>query len=98
LDDSKDSLGLNDLIIVGDVCIDLRQRLITVNAQNVAFTRREFDMLHMLARHPGWAYTKEQLLDAVWGSIAEGNQHAVETMIYWLRKNYVRQLTSKYKR
>lgn len=86
MDDSKDSLDSSDLIIVGDVRIDLRQRLVMVNNQCVALTRKEFDMLYTLARYPGWAYTKEQLLEAVWGSRTESNPHAVETMIYWLRK------------
>lgn len=76
----------HDLIMVGDVKMDLRQRVVYMNAEQVALTRREFDMLCLLARHPGWAYTREQLLEAAWGLTAEANHHAVETMIYWLRR------------
>ena len=76
----------HDQIVIGDVSIDLRQRVVHVGTTSVRFTRREFDMLHVLAKHPGWAYTKEQLLDAVWGHGMAANYHAVETMIYWIRR------------
>ena len=76
----------DSLILIGDLSIDLRQRTVSVAAQPIHLSRKEFDMLSVLAKHPGWAYTKGQLLDAVWGSMADANEHAVETMIYWLRK------------
>ncbi len=73
-------------IEVGDVNIDVRQRVVIVASKPEKFTRREFDMLCHLAMHPGWAFTKEQLLDAVCGNTTDANYHAVETMIYWIRK------------
>ena len=80
-----DQIQTENVIIIGDVSVDLRQRVVTISDQLVPFTRKEFDMLSFLARHPGWAFTKEQLLDAAWGA-AEANYHAVETMIYWIRR------------
>lgn len=76
----------DSLILVGDISVDLRQRTVSVADQLIHLSRKEFDMLSVLAKHPGWAYTKEQLLEVVWGSASDANEHAVETMIYWIRR------------
>ncbi len=81
-----DHIQINNVIIVGDVSVDLRQRVVSVSDQVVHLTRKEFDMLSFLARYPGWAFTKDQLLDAAWGTAVDANYHAVETMIYWIRR------------
>ena len=65
--DHQNQAFLPDDLVIGDVRISVRQRTVNVNTAQVAFTRREFDMLYLLAKHPGWAYTKEQLLGAAWG-------------------------------
>ena len=47
--------------------IDPRSRVVTVNETEVELTAKEFDMLYLLARHPKQVFTREQLLDRVWG-------------------------------
>jgi DNA-binding response OmpR family regulator len=47
--------------------IDPRSRVVKVMDAEVEFTAREFDMLYLLARHPRQVFTREQLLDRVWG-------------------------------
>ena len=86
MEGQEETLQPKTLIKIGDTLLDLRQRSVTVNGNHVNLTRREFDMLCLMAKHPGWAYTKEQLLEAAWGNTADSNHHAVETMIYWLRR------------
>lgn len=49
-------------------------------------TALAFDMLLFLAHHPGWAFTKDQLLEAVWLNPMDANHRAVENLIYWIRK------------
>jgi two-component system response regulator ResD len=41
-------------------------RVVVVDGQEVALTQREFDLLLFLANHPGRAFTRDQLMDAVW--------------------------------
>jgi DNA-binding response OmpR family regulator len=48
--------------------IDPPGRSLLVNEMPVELTAREFDMLHLLARHPRQVFTREQLLERVWGS------------------------------
>lgn len=50
-----------------DLTIQPRSRVVTVNDLPVELTAREFDMLYLLARHPKQVFTREQLLERVWG-------------------------------
>ena len=50
----------------GELVIDPTARRVTVGAQEVALTQREFELLLFLARHPGQAFTRNQLMDLVW--------------------------------
>jgi DNA-binding response OmpR family regulator len=47
--------------------IDPLSRAVRVDNSDVELTAREFDMLYLLARHPRQVFTREQLLDRVWG-------------------------------
>ncbi len=47
--------------------IDPRSRVVTVKDSVVELTAKEFDMLHLLARHPKQVFTRDQLLERVWG-------------------------------
>jgi DNA-binding response OmpR family regulator len=53
---------------VGLVELDRRARRCTIGAAAVELTRREFDLLETLLASPGRAFTRDQLLDEVWGS------------------------------
>jgi len=53
---------------VGAVELDRRARRCTLQGDGVELTRREFDLLETLLGSPGRAYTRDQLLDEVWGS------------------------------
>ena len=47
--------------------VDPNTREVHLNGRPVLLTAREFDLLHYLASHPGRVFTRDQLLDAVWG-------------------------------
>ena len=53
---------------VGVVELDRRSRRCRIRGDGVELTRREFDLLETLLGSPGRAYTRDQLLDEVWGS------------------------------
>ena len=50
----------------GELLIDPTARRVTIGAEEVALTQREFELLLFLARHPGQAFTRNQLMDLVW--------------------------------
>jgi DNA-binding response OmpR family regulator len=47
--------------------IDPAARTVTRGGEEVVLTQREFDLLHYLAARPGRVFTREQLMEAVWG-------------------------------
>jgi len=53
---------------VGPVELDRRARRCTIRGAGMELTRREFDLLETLLASPGRAFTRDQLLDEVWGS------------------------------
>jgi DNA-binding response OmpR family regulator len=69
----------------GGLSIDTVSREVRLGEQAVPLTAREFDLLLHFARHPGRAFTRMQLLDAVWGTTFEGYEHNVNTHINRLR-------------
>lgn len=54
----------------GELVIDAPSRTVALGRRQVALTAKEFDMLHLLARHPRQVFTREQLLDRIWGGAA----------------------------
>lgn len=57
-----------DTLRAGVVELDRRARRCTVRGQEIDLTRREFDLLEALLANPGLVCTRDQLLDAAWGS------------------------------
>jgi DNA-binding response OmpR family regulator len=60
-------IGSEEPLDFAELSIDPRSRVVTVNTTPVELTAKEFDMLYLLARHPRQVFTREQLLERVWG-------------------------------
>jgi DNA-binding response OmpR family regulator len=54
-------------VTLGDLHVDPLTRSVTVAGKAIDLTAKEFDMLHFLARHPRQVFTRDQLLESVWG-------------------------------
>ena len=54
-------------LTLGEINIDPRSRVVTIKDTPIELTVKEFDMLYLLARHPKQVFTREQLLERVWG-------------------------------
>lgn len=68
-----------------DLLIDHGKRKVEIRDRPVDLTAREFDLLAHFARYPGRCYTRQQLLDAVWGYQYAGYEHTVNSHISRLR-------------
>jgi len=55
------------VVTARDISIDLSKRLITLGGKPVKLSRKEYDLLKILASHPGKVITHQQLLQEVWG-------------------------------
>jgi DNA-binding response OmpR family regulator len=67
--------------------LDRRARRCTVRGQQIDLTRREFDLLEALLANPGRVCTRDQLLDAAWGS-RYVSEKTVDVHIAGLRRKF----------
>jgi DNA-binding response OmpR family regulator len=65
--------------------VDVERHTVRVRGKPVELTAKEFDLLAWFARHPGRVYSREQLLDHVWGYQHSGYDHTVNSHINRLR-------------
>lgn len=73
-------------IVIGPLSIDARGRTVQRSGAVVAMKPKEFDLLHFLAKNPGQVFTREQLLEHVWGYEFFGGSRTVDVHIRWLRE------------
>ena len=71
-------------LLFGDLVIDRDRRLVSRGNDEIALTAREFDLLAMLAEHPGRVFTRPQILERVWES-EFFDDHLVEVHVANLR-------------
>jgi DNA-binding response OmpR family regulator len=50
-----------------DLVIDPQTRLVTISSKEIVLTAKEFDLLHHLACSPRQVFTRDQLLESIWG-------------------------------
>lgn len=65
--------------------IDREKRSVMINEQRVELTPKEFDLLVLIAEHPGKSYSRKELLSQVWGYTFEGYEHTVTAHVNRLR-------------
>lgn len=71
---------------VGDIEIDLVRHQVNKGTQIIRLTPKEFDLLAFLARNKGAVFTRDQLLEKVWGYDFAGDTRTVDVHISWLRQ------------
>jgi two-component system KDP operon response regulator KdpE len=76
----------NQVVKAWDVEIDLLNRLVRKNGEEVHLTPKEYAFLAELARHPGRVFTHKQLLGAVWGGVFEQNIEYVRIVVRNIRQ------------
>jgi DNA-binding response OmpR family regulator len=67
------------------VRIDVERREVTVDGEPIPLTRKEFNLLAMLARQPGIVFTRSRILAEVWDSAWVGNQRTLEVHVAAVR-------------
>jgi DNA-binding response OmpR family regulator len=73
-------------IVSGDVTVDLERRQATIGGKPAELSPTEFDLLVVLARHPGRVFSRVELLDRVQGYAFEGYERTVDAHIKNLRR------------
>jgi DNA-binding response OmpR family regulator len=70
----------------GPLCLEPEAYAATLGNERLDLTRTEFDLLHLLMRNPGRAFSRSYLLDAVWGENYVTGDRSVDNAILRLRK------------
>jgi two-component system KDP operon response regulator KdpE len=73
-------------LVVGELVVDVPRHKVLVGGQEIKLTRKEFDLLLMLAQNAGRIVTHRQILRAVWGPAHEGDVHYLRIYIGHLRQ------------
>ncbi|AEV16883.1 Two component transcriptional regulator PhoB [Thermus sp. CCB_US3_UF1] len=78
--------GKRKVLKRGPLLLDLERMEASLEGQPLPLTRREFELLAFLAQRPGRVYTREELLEAVWGPDYLGTPRTVDQHILQLRE------------
>ncbi|QHI70434.1 response regulator transcription factor [Tichowtungia aerotolerans] len=80
------ALSDTDVLKIYDLTIHPGRHEVMVNGESVDLTATEFQVLHFLARRPGWVFTRYQIVDAVHGEDYPVTERSVDVQVVGLRK------------
>ncbi|MBQ7063721.1 MAG: response regulator transcription factor [Firmicutes bacterium] len=75
-----------NVLEIGGLKINLDSRQVFTDGKEVNLTAKEFDLLELLARNAGKVYSREKLLDVVWGYDYPGDERTVDVHVRRLRE------------
>ncbi|OGN88679.1 MAG: DNA-binding response regulator [Chloroflexi bacterium RBG_13_46_14] len=78
--------SINKTIIISNLEIDTERHRITVSGQKLELSPKAYDLLVFLAVNRGFVFSREQLLEKVWGYDFAGDTRTVDVHIRWLRQ------------
>ena len=78
-------LPSNSIVKIKDIEIDPQSHMVTRKGTSIDLTPIEFELLYLLASHPGQAYSKERLYELIWKEPYFGSENVLNTHINRLR-------------
>jgi len=82
---APDKDGENSLLTVGHITLDTERRIAEKDGEPVELTGREYELIELLMRNPGRVYSRENLLNIIWGYEYTGDIRTVDVHIHRLR-------------
>ena len=82
----KQTTDISDIIQIHNIVINPTRFEVRVDDQTVDLTATEFHILHFLVQHPGWVFTRSQIIDSVKGADYPVTDRSVDVQIVGLRK------------
>lgn len=80
------TMDTNAIIELGDIVIDKEKHLTTYKGQEVIFAKKEFKLLKLLISKPGKVFTREEILEKVWGTDIVVGDRTIDVHIRKLRE------------
>jgi two-component system, OmpR family, alkaline phosphatase synthesis response regulator PhoP len=81
-----DAQGANIKYELRDLVIDVSRRQVWVRGEQVDLTTTEFGILSLLAAHPGWVYSRQQIMQHLWDGDFYGEARSADVHIQRIRK------------
>ena len=75
----------SSLLTYGELTMNLTEHTVSVNNSPVTLTLKEYALLHLFLEHPGQVFTRDQLLEQIWGTEFIGESRTVDVHIGTLR-------------
>jgi two-component system alkaline phosphatase synthesis response regulator PhoP len=87
-DNAEPEKNRGDVIVHGQLVIDQGRYLVTVNGVRQELTPKEFELLRFLAMEPGKVFSREYLLEKIWGYDYLGDSRTVDVHIRHIRQKF----------
>lgn len=75
-------------LVVGDTLMECDSLTVTTNGRSMILPQKEFMLLYKMASYPGRIFTRQQLMDDIWGYESETTTHTVDVHIGRLRERF----------
>ena len=83
---NKDDDDQNRILLIQNIKINPRTREVVIDGKLVSLTFTEFQILHLLMAHPGWVFTRYQIIDKIRGENYPVTDRSIDFQIVGLRK------------
>ena len=80
---------VSEIFSVGNVELDDRRHLVRVNGNAVDLTFKEYELLKLLMSHPGTVYSRQQILEKIWGIDFDMDTRTVDMHVKTLRQGSI---------
>ncbi|KRF02423.1 two-component system response regulator [Paenibacillus sp. Soil766] len=81
-------IASSQTIQAGDLSMNRKTYEVTVGAESITLPLKEFELLYKLASYPGKTFSRDQLIEQIWGFDYEGNERTVDVHINRLRERF----------
>ena len=84
--DAESGSASDDNLVAGDLEVDLASHVVRLGGAVVDMKPREFDLLALLVKNAGRAFSRDQILQQLWGHDYYGDTRTVDVHVRWLRE------------
>ena len=80
-----DTTDDGEKLIAGSIALDTKRHIVLVDRERINLTLKEFELLHLFMENQGQVFTRDQLLNRIWGYEFDGESRTVDVHIRSLR-------------
>lgn len=85
------NIEASKIIEVGNIIIDKNQYMVRAEKEEITLPLKEFELLYMLASSPGKTFSRDHLIEDIWGYDFDGNERTLDVHIGRLRDKFLQE-------